>query len=130
VVLRANGAALQLTIEGADVTRGAIAITFLVHGLGAIRQASTHLETLRRILAPASRRPMLPHWTPTTLKRRDALVALDGREAGASYREVAIVLHGVDHVERYWKTGLKERMRRHLTRGLALAGGGYRRFLR
>lgn len=82
VVLRANGAALQLVIEGADVTRGAVAITLLVRGFGAIRQASTHLETLRQVLAPASRRRLLPHWTAMTLKQRAALVALDGRDAG------------------------------------------------
>jgi hypothetical protein len=130
VVLRANGAALQLMVEGADVATGPVAITFLVRGLGAIREAADHLATLRRILSPTSRLPALPRWTATTRKLRDALVALDGRAAGASYYEVAIVLYGIEYVERTWRTGLKGRMRHHLRRGLALSRGGYRHLLR
>jgi hypothetical protein len=130
VVLRGNGAALQLVVDGADVTAGPVAITFLVRGVGAIRQASEHLATLRRILSPTSRLAAAPRWTPTTRKLRDAFVALDGRAAGASYYEVAIVLHGVEYVERNWRTGLKRSMRHHLRRGLAFSRGGYRDFLR
>ena len=130
LVLRANGAALQLVINGADVAAGPVAFTFLVRGFGAIRQASKHLTTLNRILSPASRLRASPRWTPTTRKLRDALVALDGRAAGASYHEVAIVLHGVEYVERNWRTGLKRSMRHHLRRGLELSRGGYRDLLR
>ena len=61
---------------------------------------------------------------------RDALVTLDGRMAGASYREIAIVLYGLDYVERNWMTGLKERMRRHFLRGLLFSTGRYRDLLR
>jgi hypothetical protein len=57
-------------------------------------------------------------------------VALDGRAAGASHYEVAIVLYGIDYVERNWRTGLKRSMRHHLRRGLELSRGGYRDFLR
>lgn len=130
VVLRANGASLQLMIDGADVTAGPVTITFLVRGLGTLRQASDHLATLRRILAPTSRQPATPRWTPTTRKLRNALVALDGRAAGASYHDVAIVLYGSELVERNWRTGLKRSMRHHLRRGLALSRGGYRDLLR
>ena len=130
VVLRANGVALQLVIEGADVAAGPVAVTFLVRGLGALRQASDHLATLRRILSPASERSAPPRWTPTTRKLRDALLALDGRAAGASYYEVAIVRYGIEYVERNWRTGLKRSMRHHLRRGLELSRGGYRDLLR
>jgi hypothetical protein len=130
VVLRANGTAVQLMVEGADVAVGPVTITFLVRGLGAIREASDRLATLRRILSTTFRMPELPRWTATTRKLRNALVALDGRAAGASYREIAIVLYGIDYVELNWRTGLKDRMRHHLSRGQALAGGGYRDLLR
>jgi hypothetical protein len=130
IVLRANGAALQLAIDGADVAAGPVAITLLVQGFGAIGRAIEHLTTLRRILSPASRLRPDPGWTPTTHKLHAALVALDGRAAGASYHEVAIVLHGVEYVERNWETGLKRSMRHHLRRGLALSRGGYRNLLR
>jgi hypothetical protein len=130
VVLRANGVALQLVIEGADVAAGPVAVSFLVRGLGALRQASDHLATLRRILSPASERSAPPRWTPTTRKLRDALLALDGRAAGASYYEVAIVRYGIEYVERNWRTGLKRSMRHHLRRGIELSRDGYRDLLR
>jgi len=130
VVLRANGAALQLLINGADVTAGPVTITLLVQGLAALREASDQLAALRRILSPASLPSGPPRWTPTTRKLRDAFVAVDGREAGASYYEVAVVLHGREYVERNWRTGLKRSMRHHLRRGRELSSGGYRNLLR
>jgi hypothetical protein len=130
VVLRAHGAAIQLTIDGADVTAGPVALTFQVRGLTAVAPACDHLTALRRILRTRSRKTAGPRWTATTLKLRDALVTLDGRMAGASYREIAIVLYGLAYVERNWWTGLKERMRRHFLRGLLLAYGRYRDLLR
>jgi hypothetical protein len=130
VVLRAHRAALQLVVEGADVTAGPVTTTFLVRGLAALRPASQHLAMLRRVLSPPSRSSLPPRWTPTTRKLRDALVALDGRAAGASYHDVAIVLYGIEHVARNWRTGLKRSMRHHLRRGLALSRGGYRDLLR
>ena len=130
VVLRANGHAVQLTIDGADVTAQPVALTLLVRGVTALDAACEHLVVLRRILRAPSRPPAGLRWTATTLKLSDALVTLDGRMAGASYREIAIVLYGLDYVERNWSTGLKERMRRHFLRGLLFSTGRYRGLLR
>jgi hypothetical protein len=131
VVLRANGAVLQLVVQGADIAVAPVAITFLVRGVGAIAEAAAQLATLRRILSPARLSSVTgPRWTAAALKLRDALVAVDGRAAGASYREIAVVLHGDAYVERNWKTGLKARMRRHFARGQELCGGRYRELLR
>jgi hypothetical protein len=129
VVLRASGMALQLTIKGADIVNAAVNLTFLVRGFSAIRAATSHLSTLRRILSPISQQPSSPAWTPTTRKLRDAILTLDGRTAGASYQEIALILHGPKIVELNWRTGLKERMRRHFGRGIALSTGGYRKLL-
>ena len=130
VVLRGNGAAMQLLIRGADVAAEPVVLRFSVPGLGAIGDACRDLSRLRRILSPAPPPLPLPGWTPTRLKLRDALIALDGRAAGASHRDIAAVLHGSAFVSANWELGLKERVRRHLTRGLTLAGGGYRALLR
>ena len=130
VVLRGNEAALQLAIEGSAIADEPVDLTFLVHGFSAVRAASEHLSTLRRILSPTARALTPPRWTPTTRKLRDALLTFDGRMAGASYYEIAIVLHGAEYVALNWRTGLKERIRRHFSRGLALSAGGYRKFLR
>ena len=130
VVLRANGTSLQLLIDGPHVLAHPIGITFLMHGLGAIPETCEHLTTLRRIISPPSPRSASPRWTPATRKLHAALVALDGWAAGATHRDVAIVLYGLDYVKRNWESGLKRRMRHHLLRGLKLSRGGYRSFLR
>jgi len=131
VVLRANQASIQLTIEGADLTAGHIAITFLVPGLDAIAGARHQLDLLDRVLS-ANRAPssVVPRWTTRTRNLRDALITLDGRRAGASHREIAILIYGAEAVAADWGVGLRQRMQRHYSRGAALAAGGYRDFLR
>jgi hypothetical protein len=63
---------------------------------------------------------------------RDAVVALDGRGAGASHRDTAEVIFGIKRVREDWSARggwLKERMRRALNKGEELRDGGYRRAL-
>jgi hypothetical protein len=129
VVLRGNGAAIQLTIEGADITVQPVAITLLIRSLRTLGRASNQLDTLRRILAPA-RSLGPPLWTTRTENLRDAFITFDGRRAGASHREIAILIYGARTVAEDWDAGLRERMQRHYNRGAAFSAGGYRRFLR
>jgi hypothetical protein len=131
VVLRANQASIQLTIEGPDLTAGPVAITFLVSGLARIAKARDQLDLLDRVLSP-NRAPSsgLPRWTTRTRNLRDALITLDGRRAGASHKEIAILIYGAEDVAADWGAGLRQRMQRHYSRGAALAAGGYRDFLR
>jgi hypothetical protein len=58
------------------------------------------------------------------------MIALDGHAAGASYREIAVVLCGPHYIALDWRLALKERVRRLVRRGLALSRGGYRNFLK
>ena len=131
VVLRANQASIQLTIEGADLTARPVAITFLVPGFERIVEARDQLDLLDRVLSP-NRAPssVLPRWTTRTRNLRDALITLDGRRAGASHKEIAILIYGAEDVAADWGVGLRQRMQRHYSRGAALAAGGYRDFLR
>jgi hypothetical protein len=131
VVLRANQASIQLTIEGVDLTVGPVAITFLVSGFDAAAKARDQLDLLDRILSP-NRAPssVLPRWTTRTRNLRDALITLDGRRAGASHKEIAILIYSAEDVAADWGVGLRQRMQRHYSRGAALAAGGYRDFLR
>lgn len=61
----------------------------------------------------------------------DALRALDGRQEGASYREIADVLFGRKPMSSSsWKThSLRDRVIRAVRLGEALMGGDYRRLL-
>jgi len=128
VVLRAQGASLQFLVEGADVTAGPVRLALVMRGLTASHEACGHLSALRRILSRASAGGA-KDWTALALRLRNALIALDGHAAGASYREIAVVLYGPDYVAWDW-LARKERARRHVRRGLALSGGGYRNFLK
>ncbi len=77
--------------------------------------------------------------TPTAVARpsRSAVVhmrtllALDGAAAGASQREIAVVLFGEEDVERRWSPDgeLRAQVRYLLQRGRACVGGDYRRLL-
>lgn len=62
-----------------------------------------------------------------------ALQAWDGRQTGASHREIAIVLHGRQRVHCDW-LGTSDYLRTHIKRLLrtadALIGGGWRHLLR
>jgi hypothetical protein len=73
-----------------------------------------------------------PHNSRDLLFLRDALVALDGRCVGASYREIAIVIYGWQKVRAAWSSRsrwMKDRMCRALARGEHLRDGGYRKLL-
>lgn len=63
---------------------------------------------------------------------RWVLRALDGSIAGASHREIGIVLFGKARVERDWADPgdhLRDIVRRAIKRGRSLMNGGYKRFL-
>jgi len=130
VVLRANRTSLQFPVEGDDLAVGPVTMSFLVHGFGTMRRAADQLTALRRIVSATAKATTVLRWTPAAQKLRDAFITLDGRGAQASYREIALVLYGHEHVERNWETGLKERMRRHLKRGLDFTQRRYRELLR
>jgi hypothetical protein len=131
VVLRANQASIQLTIEGADLTARPVAITFLVPGFEKIAEVRDRLDLLDRVFSP-NRAPssLLPRWTTRTRNLRDALITFDGRRAGASHKEIATLIYGAEDVAADWGVGLRQRMQRHHSRSAALAAGGYRDFLR
>ena len=70
---------------------------------------------------------------PWYRKLNEALVALDGYQAGASQREIAAVLYGRARAEAAWRNGdfsFKQRVHRAVAKGRALSAGGYVALLR
>jgi hypothetical protein len=130
LVLRANQASIQLTIEGADLTTRPVAITLLVPGFDRIGQVRHQLDLLDRVLSRNRAPSSVPRWTTRTRNLRDALITFDGRRAGAGNKEIAIFIYGAEDVAADWDVGLRQRMQRHYSRAEALAAGGYRAFLR
>ena len=129
LILRDSDKALTLRLLGSRASLAPVATTFLVAGLPSPSTLAVDFATLDVLLrSPRSR----VHRSRDRLLLRDAIVALDGRDAGAGHRESAEVIFGITRVRADWSARggwLKERMRRALAKGEELRDGGYRRAL-
>ena len=70
--------------------------------------------------------------TRSRLLLRDALVTLDGKCLGMSYREVAAVIYGAERVRTSWSSEsrwMKDHIRRAYAKGKELRDGGFRDLL-
>jgi hypothetical protein len=123
---------VSVTLDGAAVAVAPARVVFHVDGLQRLERAHDGFATLSEILSHNRERPEDSQWTATSLAVRDALIALDGHRAGATYRAIATVIFGAERTEEAWRstsTALKDRIRRALKRGLSLVAGGYRELL-
>lgn len=123
---------LSVTLDGAAVAVAPARVLFHIDGLEHIERARDGLATFSEILRHNIARSDDGHWTATSLAMRDALIALDGHRARASYRDIATVIFGAERTAEAWRgasTALKDRIRRALKRGLELVAGGYRELL-
>lgn len=127
-VLERQGALYHVLIDALD--QGAPAVMLPLDRLFEIR-ARTAVRLWRALSGLA------PGPDPTALSQQrqvrllDALRALDGRQDGASYREIADVLFGRRPISSSgWKThSLRDRVIRTVRLGEALMHGDYRRLL-
>ncbi|MGE0851999.1 MAG: DUF2285 domain-containing protein [Hyphomicrobiaceae bacterium] len=131
IVLRASTAAFQLTLVGVHSLVAPHHLRILVEDIASLLSTAKRLSELAALLSPLPADPRAPaRWTARQRKLRDALIALDGRCAGASNREIAAVIYGRDWVEQDWPhAGLQDRLRRDLQRGSAFSNGLYRTLL-
>lgn len=125
---------ITLRNRGVSVIDAPANLTFLIDGLSAVAAAPRLLRLARSLLDPnltidPSRRGPAPWYR----KLREALMALDGHQVGASQREIAAVLYGQEAVDAAWQRGdlsLKQRVRRAVAKGKSLSAGGYVALLR
>jgi hypothetical protein len=131
-VLRSGTRSVQLVITGDNAIIAPVALSIVLrqrHDIGRIVKELAGLKVL--LSAKPSKAGVPPPWTAETMRLRDALIALDGDRAGATLREIAIVIYGRERIERDWPgTGLERRLRRDLHRGRALCTAGYRDLIR
>lgn len=123
---------LSVILDGAAVAVAPARVLFHIDGLEHIERVSDGLATLSEILRHNMEGLEDGTWTATSLAMRDALIALDGHRARASYRDIATVIFGAERTSEAWQstsTALKDRIRRALKRGLELVAGGYRELL-
>ena len=123
---------IQILVRSADIAEP---VHFLVNAVVASSDVKSHLRSVERfsglitgMSVPSNSLLRGSKWQRLGLILR----VLDGRLAGASYREIAIGLFGRNRVERDWDQSdnhLKNRIRRAAQRGKFLMEGGYRDFL-
>jgi hypothetical protein len=128
LLIRTSRRSLTIQLTGHRASRAPVCLVFQVPAQRAKEEA------VRLAWYPALT-AIKPRWMKRTsgqLLVRDALVAVDGRQVGASHREVAEVIVGHKRVREEWSARggwLKGRMQRALAVGQALCGGGHLRYV-
>ena len=126
VLIATSDKALTLRLRGTTALRGPVCLTFQIAGLRALPDAGRSILSLPDLLVGRSRKF---DRSRRRLLLREAVIALDGRTAGATYQEVAEVIAGTECARAAWKSSnhsLKDRMRRALKAGVVLRNGRYR----
>lgn len=124
---------LRVDVVGGTLLEGPVRLRFLIDGSDGLDQSAL---TLRRLAALLRRGRLLPSLYPTDTRLARWTAALrvkDALTAGASHREIAIALHGIDHVAEHWggrSDALQSRIRRAAALARRLAAGGYRDLLK
>ena len=133
IMMKRGGLTTSLVAHGWPVLTQAARLTFEVDGFDDLTARIDGLQTLERLADPTTPIPVAPLPPATHERLRQALLALDGSLAGATYRQIAIRIFGEDSVRKYWNAAtrfLKDRTRRLVAKGRALMNGGYRDLLR
>ncbi len=126
LLINTSDKALSLRLSGTTALRGPVCLTFQIAGMNALPGAGRALQSLPDLLTG---RPRKPNRSRRRMLLREALIALDGRAAGATYQDVAVVIAGAEVARAAWKNAdplLKDRMRRALKAGMLLRNGRYR----
>lgn len=120
----------SLIVKGSTFLIGECALTFEISGLNEVKRACETLKMLNDLCRDHSE---FVHVQSDYLSKYLVyLVALDGRLAGRSYRDIAEVLYGFERIGSYWTDdtrGFKSKVRRAVENGLTLMNGGYRALL-
>jgi hypothetical protein len=124
ILLRDSSTAVTLKCRGCPLARAPVILTLQnrLSAPDAYAKAVSCLADL--LLRPAND----PSRTRRRLLFRDALIALDGKCIGASYRDIAIAVYGLERVVAEW-AGASRWMKDHICRAYAkgeqLRDGGY-----
>ena len=124
-----------LRLDGSPAALGPVRLAFSSISLSGVSRAVREFSLLTDILFPdpGKAAPKARAQPTTRLQLRDALIALDGKCAGATRREIARVIYGAAAVAAEWSDPagvMKDRVKRSIKRGEKLMDGGYRSLLR
>jgi len=133
IVFKSRRQSLVIDVTGTVTFDAPARITFLTHGSNGAACAPRAFAAFNACLSPESKAKYPKRSATTLVRRRNALIALDGDAAGANYREISMVMFGVKDTTESWsslKNPCKDQVRRALQRGQALIAGGYRKLLK
>ena len=133
LLFRDTGQFLQMYVQGAELTKPVHLLTEVILSPNRLKHQLRAFERFNVLFAGGTLRQkqLLPGLPSQRLGI--SLRVLDGRLAGASYREIAIALFGPDRVNKDWNgpgDHIKNRIRRAAQRGAVLMQGGYRALLK
>ena len=126
ILFRKSDQAVTFRLVGARASIAPVCLTYRSVGNDVAHKNGPVQSELPLLFAEPAR------WIRRTRDRlllRDAVIALDGRQAGASYREIAIAMVGAARAKEAWSSAsraLKEPVRRARTKGEEMRDGGYR----
>lgn len=134
-IFKTSAKRVGLRVDGSLVTLAPVRLAFSTFGINGVSKAVGEFALLIEILFPDSGKaaPKLKSQPVTRIELRDALIALDGKCAGTTRREIARVIYGEAAVSAEWSypsARMKDRVKRSIKRGLRLMNGGYRSLLR
>lgn len=130
VVLKSPSHYIACLISGAIVTAGAVRPHFTMRSVAGLDASLGGLGVFAR--AVLGQRPVVAADLPGPVDRlrlRDAIIAVDGERAGASRRQIATVIYGLETVTREWSDPsgrLKAVIKRDVQRGRRLVAGEWR----
>ena len=125
LLLHTTDVSIAFDLQGDRITDSPVNVTFQVSGLAAAPRTAKLLTKLTKML---SSKPRKNNVTVQRTLLRDGLIALDGRQSGATYRDMAEVIFGQDRTTAAWggpSRNIKDRLARALTKAEALIAGGY-----
>lgn len=128
-----SGQFLQVSARGADLAEPVHLLTEAILSLDVSKHQLYAFECFNVLFAGGTLRQKQFPLDPPSQRLCTVLRVLDGRLAGASYRDIAVALFGPDRVNDDWSAlgdHLKNRIRRAAQRGAVLMEEGYRALLK
>lgn len=133
LLFKDSGQFLQLFVQGADPAKPVHLLTEALLSPSLLKHQLHMLEYFNVLYSSGISRRRQNSARAPSQRLYISLRVLDGRLAGASYREIAVALFGPDRVDKDWNAPgehLKNRIRRAAQSGAILMQGGYRALLK
>jgi hypothetical protein len=117
---------LQIVIAKGTLLEGPVRLRFIISGMKHLKEQALVLQRFHAFYRFGRFPNALYHVKRRALRWKMMLQAWDGRQAGASHREIAEVLYGHQIVAEDWSAGfLRTRVQRLLRGADGLVHGGY-----